>query len=401
MCSSDLALRLVAADVERSAADPAAREDGVRAVQALVAPLWSGLGIGGAGSNAAFSPFSVAMALAMAALGAAGETRRQMLGVLGGVEASRLGAGCNALALDLEDRAGPVPDDPDDRRIDLASADQVFGQSDLTWGEPFLESLARDFGTGVRTVDFAGDPEGARTIVNRWTAEQTRDRIEEIIPAGAFGPDTRMTLVNALYLKAPWARAFEKSLTAEHDFALADGSSVSVPLMRAPISRSAVTSGWSTAQVPYAGGRLAMTIVVPRDGGEAVAAAVADGRLDDLLATEPVPATLRLPRWRFRVQASLSGALGAAGMPLAFTDDADFSGMTTDEPLHVADVLHEVFLAVDEEGTEAAAATAVVMETLTAQLPPEREVTADRPFLFCLHTDDGVPLFVGWCADPR
>lgn len=396
-------LRLVSSPVERQAADPAALRTGAEAVAALVAPLWAGLGVGveDPGANGAFSPFSVAMALGMATAGAAGATRREMLGVLGADDVPALAAGCNAAALDLEDRAGPVPDDPDERSIELATADQVFGQHDVAWQQPFLDTLARDFGTGVRTVDFAGDPEGARAAVNEWTAAQTRDRIEEIIPPGAFTPDTRMTLVNALYLKAPWAKEFDKTLTQDADFTLADGAVVPVAMMRATVARSAVTGDWSTAQVLYAGGRLAMTVVVPRGEPDAVAAAVADGRLTELLATEPVPATLRLPRWRFRTQRSLSSALAEAGMPLAFSDDADFSGMTTQESLRIADVLHQVFIAVDESGTEAAAATAIVMETTTAEVPPEREVAADRPFLFCVHTDDGVPLFVGWCADPR
>lgn len=396
-------LRLVSSPVERQAADPAALRTGTEAVAALVAPLWAGLGVGtdDPGANGAFSPFSVAIALGMATAGAAGATRREMLAVLGADDLAALASGCNAVSLDVEDRAGPVPADPDERSIELATANQVFGQHDVAWQQPFLDTLARDFGTGVRTVDFAGDTEGARTAVNEWTAAQTRDRIEEIIPPGAFTPDTRMTLVNALYLKAPWAKEFDKTLTQDADFTLVDGAVVPVPTMRGTVARSAVTGDWSTAQVPYAGGRLAMTVVVPRGEPDAVAAAVADGRLTELLATDPVPATLTLPRWRFRTQRSLSSALAEAGMPLAFSDEADFSAMTTQESLRIADVLHQVFIAVDETGTEAAAATAIVMETTTAEMPPEREVAADRPFLFCVHTDDGVPLFVGWCADPR
>lgn len=397
-------MSLVAADIERAEADPAARAAGAAAVLALVAPLWPALGVSQRrqGGSAAVSPFSVAMALSMATMGAAGATRREMLQVLGASDAADLAAGCNALVQDLESRAGKVPGDPDERSIELAGADQVFGQAGTTWQQPFLDTLARDFGTGVRTVDFQGDPEGAREVVNRWTAAQTRDRIEEIIPAGAFTPDTRMTLVDALYLKAPWATEFEKDRTRDAAFALADGSTAQVPFMAGTVGRSAVADGWSAARIPYAGGRLAMTVVVPRDDdGTAVIEAMADGRLAALLAVDDVPAALRLPRWRFRAQLGLSGPLAAGGMRLAFSDDADFSGMTTDEALRIADVLHEVFIAVDESGTEAAAATAVVMRTTTVEVPPDREIAADRPFLFCVHTDDGVPLFVGWCGDPR
>lgn len=401
-------MSLVSADVTRATPTDAALDDGRAAVAGLVAALWPRLGLG-PDANGAISPVSVTLALAMVAAGARGRTASELTGVLGELPVERLTAGANAVAQDLEGRAGEIEGDPDQRSIALVSADQVFAQRDVDWQEPFLDILARDFGTGVRAVDFVGDAEGARTAINGWTAGQTRGRIRQIVPEGALDADTRMVLVDALYLKAPWATPFELTRTEDAAFTLADGTAASVPTMHGAAPLTGRGDGFVSARLPYAGNRLAMTLVLPDEGREdVVARRLADGDLSALLAVGPALADVAVPRWTFRTQRPLAEPLQAAGVERAFTDDADFSAMTTQERLAISSVLHEVFIAVDERGTEAAAATAVVMRATTGFAGERLRIDFDRPFLFVIHTVDRqtapeatVPLFLGWCADPR
>ncbi|MDP3893313.1 serpin family protein, partial [Nocardioides sp.] len=220
---------------------------------------------------------------------------------------------------------------------------------------------------------------------------------------------TRLVLVNALYLKAPWEEPFEESETGPRPFHLLDGSTVDVDTMtgQLALSRHGTGEGWEAVQLPYAGGELAMTVILPDEGRLAdVEARVAAGELDQLLASlGPTMVDLTLPRWTFRSTSPLKDTLATVGMPTAFTDDADFLGMTSPETpsperdLLIKDVLHETFIAVDEEGTEAAAATAVVMGLTSA--PTYEPVVVDRSFLFVIHdVEHGTPLFLGRVTDP-
>lgn len=396
-------LRPVSSDVERAAVDPTAIPPAVASLHALGAGLvgttWRELG------NAALSPYSVGVALGMTAVGARGDTERAMLEVLAAEDGAGLAHGLNGLTAHIEGLAGPVRVLGEKEELVLAAANSLFGQQGTPWEQEFLDTLAREYGAGLQTVDYAAATESARELINAWTAEQTRDRIEEIVPSGALTALTRLVLVNTLYLKAPWAVPFETSLTEDGDFHRADGSVVRVPMMRAPSYAAATGAGdgWRSARLPYAGGALAMTILLPEDGRLAdLESLVADGRLAELLAATDRAGTvaLTLPRWTFRTQVALQGALSELGLAEAFTPAADFSGMTTAETLRIDEVLHEVFVAVDESGTEAAAATAVVMRATS--MPVEAaSFVVDRPFLFAIHdTEHGTPLFVGRVADP-
>ncbi|WP_161605537.1 serpin family protein [Pimelobacter simplex] len=225
---------------------------------------------------------------------------------------------------------------------------------------------------------------------------------------------TRLVLVNAIYLKAPWEEPFEKTLTARGAFRRADGSTVPADLMRRPDVGARLTSGegWRAVTLPYAGRRLAMTVVLPDDtdddGAGAGLAGVERRLAADGLAVftptedggETTAVDLTLPRWTFRTAAPLREVLAGLGMPTAFTDAADFTPMTEEDlDLVVSEVLHQAFVAVDEEGTEAAAATAVVMTETSA--PLTEAFVVDRPFLFVVHdVAHGAPLFVGRVIDP-
>jgi serpin B len=391
-------LRLVSADVPRSSGDDGAIPEVVQAMAGFASDLWPRLG--GPGDNLALSPYSIAVALAMTANGAAGRTQSQMLDVLHVRSLASYNTGTCALTQQVESLAGPVKRaDGTSDEIALATANQLFGDGQTVWGKAFLTVLAKEYGAGMRTVDFRNAAEAGRQLVNRWTAQQTNDRIPTILPVGSVDPSTRLVLVNALYLKAPWAEPFEKAATAEHAFTRADGSRVRAQMMQADLAGAAWLTGahYEAARLPYAGGTLAMTVALPGRGHEEDAlAALLDG---GLTARGETGVHIELPRFTFRTPSDLRQPLIDLGMLLAFTD-ADFSPMSPSDPLYIHAVLHQTFVAVDESGTEAAAATAVVMDEASA-INSGHALVCDRPFLFVIHdTDHGTPLFVGRVADP-
>ncbi|MCW2813266.1 MAG: Serpin [Nocardioides sp.] len=404
--ASGRGVELVAADVPRAAGDEAAVPGVVAAMHATGGRLFGSLGAQ-TQDNLAISPYSIAVALALTANGAAGETRKQLELVFGGAGIEEVNAGLNALTVHVESLAGEVRKSDGTRtELELDSANALFGQRRVEWQQPFLETLAASYGAGMNAVDWAEDTEGARAAVNAWTAERTRDKVGEILPAGAVDRDTRLVLVNTLYLKAPWEEPFEKSLTQEGAFTLLDGSTVDVPLMRGDEGTAdafARGDGWTAARLPYAGGRMAMTVVLPEAGAwaDVEAAVVAGGAADYLDALQPSGVQLTLPRWTFRFHGSLVDGLEAMGVELPFSaGSADLSAMTEEVELYLSGVEHEVFIAVDEEGTEAAAATAVVASLTSA--PVLEPFVVDRPFLFVIHdVERGTPLFLGRVLDPR
>ena len=392
-------LRLVAADVARSAGSVAAVPGVVTSMGGFAGDLWGHLGP--PDRNLALSPYSIAVALAMTANGAAGATRSQMLEVLHIDSLASYNAGLGSLAQQIEALAGPVTRaDGSSGEVALATANQLFGDGGTEWGRAFLTVLAKEYGAGMRTVDFVHAAEAARVLINSWTAARTHDRIPAILPPGVVDATTRLVLVNALYLKAPWADPFEKGATTLQPFTRADRSRVQVEMMRAAPEGAVYVTGahHEGARLLYAGGSLAMTVALPDPGheGEALAALLGSG----LTAKGAPGVNLSMPRWTFRTPTDLKQPLIDLGMPLAFGGHADFSPMSPTDPLYIYDVLHQTFIAVDEAGTEAAAATAVVMDETSGMLT-EHDIVCDRPFLFAIHdVAHGTPLFVGRVADP-
>jgi serpin B len=405
-------LELVAADVERSPGDEAAVPAVVEALHRSGGALLGAVGGSGAlaGTNVALSPYSIAVALAMTANGAAGTTRSQLEAGIGGVAVEEANAGLAALTTHVESLAGTREKSDGERaEIELDAANALFGQRGVAWDQPFLEVLAADYGAGMRVVDFEDATEEARAAVNAWTAEQTRDRIPEILPPGSVDALTRLALVNTLYLKAPWETPFEPTATEDADFTLLDGSVVGVPTMRlGPTALDAAEGpGWQAVRLPYAGRELAMTVVLPDEGryADVEADLVASGAaayLEVPLRDTPISVQVALPRWTFRTEAPLREALVGLGVEVPFDPRAaDFSAMTDDADLYVDGVFHQVFVAVDEDGTEAAAATAVVMRATSAPVV-DLDLVVDRPFLFVIHdVEHGTPLFLGRVLDPR
>ncbi|HDK45455.1 MAG TPA: serpin family protein, partial [Actinobacteria bacterium] len=336
--------------------------------------------------NLVFSPASIVTALAMTYAGARGVTAEEMARVLHvDLNDEAFHQAMNALDLALESRSFTEGDEG----VQLSTANSLWGQQGLTFEQPFLDTLGTDYGSGMRLVDFKAAAEQARVRINEWVASETNDNILDLIPQGALDSLTRLVLVNAVYLDATWEHQFDPNETADGPFTLLDGSRVNVPMMHQTSSFSYGTGdGWQAVQMPYVGDDLAMLVVVPDEGRFTdVEGRLARGLLDDAVASlfgAQSSVSLTIPRFEFRTQAGLNTALRDLGMRTAFDRDAaDFSGMTTEETLYISDVVHEAYIAVDEEGTEAAAATGVVMRTTSAPLEEVR-LTIDRPFIFAL-----------------
>lgn len=410
--AGDDGIELVSSDVKRAAGDPSVLPDVIAGLQAFTGGLYDGLAT--EPGNLVLSPYSVLVALGMTLVGADGVTAEEMSTVLGAdQQGDRWHKGVNALTAHIDGLAGEQERSDDSKaEIALATANQLFGQHGAPWQPDFLDLLAKEYGAALRAVDFETAAEQARTLINGWVEDQTHDKIVDLIPEGVLTAATRLVLVNAIYLKAPWEDPFEKDLTDRADFFLADGSTVQVDTMHksdlsASVSRG---KGWQAATIPYAGRELAMTIVLPDPGGRDAAYGRGLEEVERVLATSgpagfvtggsPSRVEISLPKWTFRTAAPLADVLKRLGMPAAFSDEADFSLMTEDdEVLVLSEVLHQGFIAVDEEGTEAAAATAAVMDATA--VPMTEKFVVDRPFLFVIHdVEHGTPLFVGRVADP-
>ena len=397
-CASPAAAQEVRSDAPRSAADAPAAKRATAALDAFAADLYRV--IAAEEGNVVLSPYSVAVALAMTRAGARGETSAQMDAVLHASLAADLDAGFNALEQELAKRPGKFSVNDQTLELELATANRLWGQKDFAFEKPFLDTLAAQYGVGMKIVDYENATEDARRQINSWVAQRTRDRIKDLIAQGVLDDMTRLVLTNAIYLKAAWLQRFADA--APGPFHRADGRSVEAQLMR--LGEQLLYgkgAGYQAVRLPYAGG-LSMLVIVPDAGGLAAFERTLDGEAIGRIARDlsGVQVNLALPKFEFRSKAGLKQALSELGMPIAFTDRADFSGMTRQEPLEIADVIHEAFISVDEKGTEAAAATAVVMRATSAPLDTV-DLVVDRPFLFVIRDDQtGATLFMGRVMDP-
>ena len=366
--------------------------------------------LSGSEGNLFFSPYSISLGMAMAYAGARGETERQMADSLGfKLPQNRLHPAFNALDLLLASR----PKGGDDAfRLNVANS--VWGQRDYSFLPEFLDSLAVNYGEDVRAADFRRDPEDARVRINGWVADETEERIRNLIPQGTLTPLTRLVLANAIYFNAAWLHAFDERATKDRPFHLLDGSQRDVAMMRQQENlRYAIGDGFQAVELPYKGGDVAMTILLPESGKfEEFEGSLSGQSVRDIVESlESELVRLTMPKFEMESGFSLSDTLKAMGMPDAFDDQAaNFSGMDGqlcrakgDICLLISDVLHQAFVSVDEAGTEAAAATAVIVSVTRAVgvEPDPIEVVVDRPFLLIIrhHATDTV-LFVGRVLDP-
>jgi serpin B len=354
--------------------------------------------------NLFYSPYSISLALAMTYAGARGETEQEMADTLRFLLAQDdLHRAFNALDIELASR-GEGAQGRDDQGFRLNIVNAIWGQRDYPFLDEFLDTLAENYGAGLRLLDFIKAPEESRITINEWVSDQTEERIKDLIPQGAIDSLTRLVLTNAIYFNAAWQYPFDENDTQDGTFYLLDGSEITVPMMHQTEDFSyAEGDGYQVVQLPYDGRELAMVILLPRSGQfeafeDTLGAQQVAAMIHDLERRQVI---LTMPKFEFESEFSLKQTLAAMGMPTAFSDGADFSGMTGNRELKISDVIHKSFVAVDEAGTEAAAATAVIME-MTALPPAEAvEVSIDRPFLFLIRDiDTGTILFVGRVTNP-
>lgn len=353
-----------------------------------------------ADENLAFSPWSVVTALSMTYPGARGSTQLAFEETMHlSLPPERYHRAMNTVDAALESR-GQGASGRDGKSFRLRSNNQLFTQKGLAVLPGFLDVLAQEYGAGVRQLDFAAQPEPSRKKINEWISTNTEGLIPELLPQGTISSDTRLALVNTLYFNAAWKKPFEKEKTGPGLFTLADGSTVRVNLMAGEdleVSYAKVDEV-EVLELPYQGDEVSMVLLLPPAGKLAELEQGLDGAKLRALVTAATPRTaaVRMPKFEARTQARLDEVLRALGLGVAFSGDADFSGMTT-EPLAITAVVHEAVVKTDEAGTEAAAATAVIVGRVS--LPEYLEV--NRPFLYVIRDRaTGAALFMGRVSRP-
>jgi len=287
---------------------------------------------------------------------------------------------------------------------ELHQANALWGQQDWPWREEFLKLTRDSYGAGLREVDFAKATEAARQTINAWVEQQTKDKIKELLHEGDVDRLTTLVLTNAIYFKGDWASRFDKELTQQADFHVSAGKTVQAPMMnRTGDFGYAETKDVQILRLPYAGEDLSMIMFLPREVGRLPAiekSLTADALDKQLKGLGKTKVQVAFPRFRVETRYYLQDPLSAMGMPDAFQPrKADFSGMDGKRELYISKVIHQAFVDVNEEGTEAAAATAVVMKREAAAMP--KVFRADRPFLFLIrHEKTGLILFLGRVVNP-
>jgi serine protease inhibitor len=360
-------------------------------------------------ANLVLSPYSLSSALGMTYAGARTATADQMAQALDFIQLDPSTATSQAevppafdwLDLQLASRAGGAVGDAA-MPFALHVANSVWGQKGDSFEEPFLDTLATDYGAGIELANFSGDPDGSRQMINAWASDETDGKIAELIPAGGIDMSTQMVLVNAVYFDAQWNSTFPPGETSPGTFTRLDGSTVQPSMMQqASTFAYASSAGFQLVEMPYQGQEVAMDVVLPAAGtSPATVTAAVFNSLVGALQTQVVAVTMP----KFQTDGGsidVAGTLSQLGMSDAFNQStADFSGISTSDMLYIGHVFHQAFVEVDEEGTVAAAATAVGFEDAAA-IMPNATVTVDHPFFFVIRdVPTNTILFLGEIVDP-
>ncbi|MCI0456905.1 MAG: serpin family protein [Gemmataceae bacterium] len=346
--------------------------------------------------NLFFSPYSISNALAMTYSGARGQTATEMEKTL------HFSLGQQRLHPAFHELIGQLG--AKGRKYQLTVANRLWGQKEYGFLPDFLKLTEASYGAGLKEVDFIKATEEARKAINAWVEQQTNDKIKELIKPGILTVDTRLVLTNAIYFKAAWMHPFREKATAPGMFHLADGKQVKVPMMRGGVRTNYLKGDtFEALELPYEQRDLSMVVLLPKkaDGMAAFEKMLTPANLSAWLrklSDHQVDVTL--PKFKITAEFMLKDTLSQMGMPIAFQrGKADFSGMTSREKLFISHVVHKAFVDVNEAGTEAAAATAVVIERESA--PPPATFRADRPFVFLIRDNrTGSILFVGRVSNP-
>lgn len=352
-------------------------------------------------SNIVYSAASIALAMSMVSAGAAGPTLREINDVLHLAETEGIFSSMNALSAHLDGIDQSQGSADDKRQVKLNIANSLWGQREMTFEPAFLDTLAQNFGAQMNLVDYKTDAGGAVKKINAWVDDKSEQRIPTLLQPGDVGADTRLVLVNAIYMLATWESLFDKESTSDDTFTTAAGKQATVKMMHKDMyCNYAKGDGWQVVQLPYSFDQLTFNALLPDDADSDVVDAA--GAAKALAGADSVKVRLSLPKFDFETRTELSKVLEALGITTAFSGDADFSKITKDEQLFISKVIHQANITVDERGTEAAAATAVVMEVTSAPAPADPiEMTFDRPFQFWISdVTTGAVIFAGRVTDP-
>ena len=353
--------------------------------------------LGKQSGNIFVSPFSISTALAMTFAGSRTETAKEMGTVLH-LPKDKVHPLFKALLESLDGR---------DKPYQLHVANALWGRKGSEFLPGFLSGVEEFYHGKLQKMDFAGDTEGARQAINKWVEEKTEQKIKELLIPGILSPETKLVLTNAIYFKGTWLNTFEKDLTKDQDFFTASGTTQKVPLMEMTAQCLFLEEkDFQALELPYTGKDLSMVVLLPRtkDGLPALEATLSQPRWQEIL-TRLAPETdvqIFLPRFKVTLAMFLGETLQALGMKLAF-GNADFSGIDGTKSMSISEVIHKAFVEVNEEGTEAAAATAVEMsDSFQPEGPkPAPVFRADHPFFFVIrHKPTDSILFMGRLASP-
>jgi len=351
--------------------------------------------------NIFFSPFSISSALVMTYEGAREQTAKEMQSVL------HFPADDNLRRTEYLKIFNEL--NKKDKKYELNIANALWAQKDYQFLSDYIDTVEKYYGGKTNNLDFVKDPEGSRVTINDWVEKQTKDKIKDLIPQGVINDMTRLVLTNAIYFKGEWVKQFDKENTTDEDFRINENDSVKVPMMQRTDEEAefnyAENKDLQILEMPYSGEDLSMLILLPKNDDLA--------KVENSLSTENLAQWKKdlkkqrvevfVPKFKFETKYLMTEDLKAMGMPTAFGLGADFSGMDGKKDLFISAVIHQAFVEVNEEGTEAAAATGVVM--MLGALPGEETkipvFRADHPFIFLIQEkNSGNILFVGRVVNP-
>lgn len=359
--------------------------------------------------NTVTSPLSIWLALAMTQSGAKGETASEMAKFLGiGNDRTQISNEASWIKKQLDDALT--------EKIKLSLANRIFPQKGKTFLKDFLDNLETYYQSEPEPLDFQKDTENSRKAINAWVSENTEGKIPELLKSGAIDSLTRMVLTNAIYFKAPWAEPFQEGSTSDSTFFVAPKEPIQTPFMnrKGEYLMGRIGKGNASAQIceiPYSGNKLSLLLIIPEkmEGADSVLKYLlkqfSNKSFIETAKMRSEEIELSLPKWSFRKPIELAAFLNGHGMRAAFNQNlADFSGMDGEKTLYISKVVHEGFVEVTEQGTEASGATGVVM-TLRGLPPaskPVRKIKADRPFLWAVvERKSGLMLFSGRVQNPK
>ncbi len=347
--------------------------------------------------NIFFSPYSISTALVMTYEGAKGKTEEEIQKVFYFPKDEKIRRPNFAIIYNEINKK--------DKKYTLNTANALWAQKDYRFLSEYFSVVEKYYGGKVANLDFRKDAEGSRITINNWVEDRTNDRIKDLIPVGMIDATTRLVLTNAVYFKGDWLLKFDKSQTIEDDFRISPAETVKVQMMSLAGEKAkfnyAETDDLQILEMPYSGEELSMLIFLPRNNDlqrlEQFFTLEKLNKWKDMLRERKID--VYMPKFKFETKYFMAKDLIELGMPAAFSDAADFSGMTGERDLQISEVIHQAFVEVNEEGTEAAGATAVIMKMMAEMSTVFR---ADHPFIFLIQErDTGNILFFGRVVEPR